>query len=92
MHAGSGTEVKVGVGQFNRKGQNPHPLPTPQRVRHPQKIRLHLRDVERSAPQRVGTNSEPNRGKSKSTTASKCIEQRQEPHPSETEECGTRKG
>jgi len=24
-------------------------------------------------------------------TASKCIEQRQEPHPSKTEECGTRK-
>ena len=29
-----------------KRSQNPHPLPTPQRVRHPQKISLHVSGVE----------------------------------------------
>jgi hypothetical protein len=40
VHGGCGTEVK------DQESQNPHPLPTPQRVRHPQKISVHGSGVE----------------------------------------------
>jgi hypothetical protein len=35
VHAGSGTEVKVRASKGLEQRQNPHPLPTPQRVRRP---------------------------------------------------------
>jgi hypothetical protein len=58
VHAGFGTEVNVRGGEFDRECQNPHALPTPQRVPHPQKISLRLGGVNGSTHQWVRSDSE----------------------------------